>query len=459
MKTSYIKLFAAVCALSYSMSASAQALHSGYFLEGMVQRHELNAAFGGESNFVVVPAVSGLEVGVSTNFGMENFFFNRNGELHLGLSPKVSAQEFLSKLPQNNQMEIQLEVPIAGVGFRALGGFNTVSIKERTFVGASIPSSLFSFLKLGADPTTGIAQYNINNLWLQTNNYVELALGHSRKLELLEGLTYGAKVKFLFGAFGATMHLEHINIAMSQNSWNINTLGEMALSSGVQMKVDNKGNIVGVDASSLHLGGFGMGIDLGAVYTLPALPELTVSLALNDIGFISWGNMDIVRTKESFVFEGFTEIGATEAGSVEEQINGLVNELGKLIQVEELAPTSQAQSLYTTLNVGAEYSILDRKISFGLLSSTRFGTPQVYAEGMAVVNFRPLSWLQASINGSVSTYGGAMGLLINFCPNGANVFIGCDYITPSMKFSPQGIPVKGMRANLRAGVAITFGKQ
>ena len=40
------------------------------------------------------------------------------------------------------------------------------------------------------------------------------------------------------------------------------------------------------------------------------------------------------------------------------------------------------------MRIGAEYSILDNHISFGLLSTTRFGGHRTYAEGMAAVNFR-----------------------------------------------------------------------
>ena len=459
MKKSYIKSVIAACAIGCTMSASAQTLHSGYFLDGMVQRHELNAAFGGECNFVVLPAISGTQVGLSTNFGMENYFFNHNGELHTGLSPEISADQFLKGLPANNILSLELNLPITTVGFRGLGGFNTITIKERTFLDANIPSSLFSFLKLGADPATGIAKYDIDNLYINTSSYMEFALGHSRKLDALEGFSYGAKLKFLFGLLGSSLNINHIGIEMSQNQWNISTQGEFIISNMINVNIEDDGSITGVNMSNFGISGFGFGVDLGAVYTPAALPELTVSLALNDIGFNSWSNMNKYVTQENFVFEGFNKIGSTETGSLEEQLNDIVDDMGELIHIEETKPTTHTQSLRTTLNVGAEYAILDRKISFGLLSSTRFGSPTVYAEGMAVVNFRPASWFQASINGSVSTLGAAIGAVINFCPNGANIFIGCDYVTPNMKFSPQGIPVKALRANVCAGVAITFGKR
>ena len=458
MKTSYIKSLVVALIASCTMGASAQALHSSYFLDGMVERHELNPAFGGEANFIALPGLSGFNLGVSTNFGLSNFVFQKNGELVLGLSSQVSAAEFLGALPQNNQLQLELDLPILSFGFRAFGGFNTFSIKERTYLGVNVPSSIFAFLKQGADPATGIIRYDIDNLGLYTDNYLELALGHSRKLPALEGFSYGAKLKFLVGAFMSSIEMQHIGIEMSQNRWMVESQGSAALSSGLNLTYDADGNITGVNTSALRLGGYGMGVDLGAVYTPAALPNLTVSLAVNDIGFISWSQVNSTTADGSFEYTGFGTIG-TEGEGLNEQLEELLTEVSELIQMEPQAPQDQMRMLQTTLNVGAEYAILDRKISFGILSSTRFGAPYTYAEGMAVVNFRPASWFQAAINGSVSTQGSAIGALLTFCPNGANIFFGCDYVTPNMKFSAEAIPLYGTRVNLRTGIIITFGKK
>ena len=458
MKTSYIKSLVVALIASCTMGASAQALHSSYFLDGMVERHELNPAFGGEANFIALPGLSGFNLGVSTNFGLSNFVFQKNGELVLGLSSQVSAAEFLGALPQNNQLQLELDLPILSFGFRAFGGFNTFSIKERTYLGVNVPSSIFAFLKQGADPATGIIRYDIDNLGLYTDNYLELALGHSRKLPALEGFSYGAKLKFLVGAFMSSIEMQHIGIEMSQNRWMVESQGSAALSSGLNLTYDADGNITGVNTNALRLGGYGMGVDLGAVYTPAALPNLTVSLAVNDIGFISWSQVNSTTADGSFEYTGFGTIG-TEGEGLNEQLEELLTEVSELIQMEPQAPQDQMRMLQTTLNVGAEYAILDRKISFGILSSTRFGAPYTYAEGMAVVNFRPASWFQAAINGSVSTQGSAIGALLTFCPNGANIFFGCDYVTPNMKFSAEAIPLYGTRVNLRTGIIITFGKK
>lgn len=450
-----IKYCIAICLAGWTVFGSAQTLQSSYFLESMVQRHELNPAFSAKSNYVVVPVLGGSHIGVHSNVGLSDFLFQRGNELVSGLSPTVTATDFLNGLPTNSQMELTMEVPIFSIGFRALGGFNTISLKERSFIAMNVPSSLFAFLKQGQD-ANGTIRYDIDNLTFYTDNYVELALGHSRELPALEGFSYGAKVKFLIGLLGGSLSMEHIGIDFTQDRWLITSQGSAQLSSGLQYTVDEDGNIDGFEMPSYRLGGFGLGFDLGVAYTPAALPDLTVSLALNDIGFISW-EMARAVSGGTFEYTGFDEIGVSGQPEASDQIEDLLNDMISIIDIHSDGSKSRTTSLHTTLNVAAEYAILNRKISFGVLSSTRFGEPYTYAEGMAVVNFRPLSWLHLAINGSVSTYGGALGALINICPKYVNIFAGCDYISPTTKFGAQGIPVNGMNFSLRAGFAFTFG--
>lgn len=109
------------------------------------------------------------------------------------------------------------------------------------------------------------------------------------------------------------------------------------------------------------------------------------------------------------------------------------------------------------MRIGAEYSILDNHISFGLLSTTRFGGHRTYAEGMAAVNFRPLSALHITLNGSVSNMGSSVGAILNVCTPGFNLFFGTDYF--ATKYSKQFIPINHARANFCFGINFTFGKK
>ncbi len=454
--TNIFRTLVVTAVLAVTTISNAQTLHSGYFLESMVQRHEMNAAFGGEANYIMLPGFSGLQMGVHTNFGLGNYVFNRNGQLVTGLSPQVTAQEFIGQLPEMQRLGLDIDIPILSVGFRGMGGFNTIVIKERNDINLAIPSSLFAFIKTGNNTSNG-AIYDIDNLGVQVNAIGELALGHSRKLDALEGFSYGAKVKLLVGLARASLQIDHIGLSLTSDRWQATTTGSAQLSQGINMVYEN-GEFSSIELGNYNISGWGLGFDIGAAYTPAALPELTVSVGVNDLGFIKWNNMSNAIAGGTFEYKGFENIASDDA-PIKEQLDVLLDDVKELIDLQEAPAISPTYQLKTILNVGAEYAILNRKISFGLLSSTRFAGQYTYAEGMAVVNFRPLTWLHLAINGSYSTYGGALGALVNICPNGFNIFIGCDYFSPTMTFNNQMVPVNTVNANVRVGIAFPFGKR
>ena len=98
-------------------------------------------------------------------------------------------------------------------GFRAFGGFNTFDIRLRSNSSINIPYSMFNFMKSGMTNEEG-THYNIKDLAVRSNNYVELALGHSREI-LDDRLTVGAKVKFLFGGANVDARIENMDLYMS----------------------------------------------------------------------------------------------------------------------------------------------------------------------------------------------------------------------------------------------------
>jgi hypothetical protein len=227
----------------------------------------------------------------------------------------------------------------------------------------------------------------------------------------------------------------------------------------INVNIEDDGSITGVNMSNFGISGFGFGVDLGAVYTPAALPELTVSLALNDIGFNSWSNMNKYVTQENFVFEGFNKIGSTETGSLEEQLNDIVDDMGELIHIEETKPTTHTQSLRTTLNVGAEFNVLDNHIGFGVLSHTEFRPLYISSELTASVNFRPSNWFTATLSHTFCNRNapGIFGFALNLHPRGLNLFVGMDYIdTTFVRYSTSVVPKRLKSFNTYFGLGFNL---
>ena len=73
---------------------------------------------------------------------------------------------------------------------------------------------------------------------------------------------------------------------------------------------------------------------------------------------------------------------------------------------------------------------------------------------MLSANFRPTSWFNAAINGSVSNIRSSMGAVLNFHPKAVNFFIGADYLIA--KFSKQFVPVNAAKFNVGMGLSFNF---
>lgn len=448
-------------ALTLSAGVSAQTtLNSSYFMEKMTKRNQLNPALKTPNNYVSMPSLGNFYLGVNSNLGLGTFLYPRDNKLVTFLHESVPADEFLNKLTPNNTIELDMGLDLISFGFWAWGGQNTFNLALKSNTGAYLPREIFEFLKTGQE-ATGVTRYDMSNITATTSNYLELALGHAR--DITDKLSAGAKIKVLIGAAHAEARIDRMDISMSQNEWTIKQAGHLQATSLLELTTDPEtGEVTGYDFGN-HFGvaGFGLGFDLGATYEI--IDNLTLSAALTDIGFMRWNNLTRAETDpdKGFIYTGFDNIGAEDDENGDNPFDQKADQLGDdlkaLTKFYQSDTRSVSNSLRTTLRVGAEYAVLDNAISFGLLSTTRFVGYRTYAEGMAAINFRPLSALHLTVNGSVSNMGSSVGAILNICAPGFNFFVGTDYF--ATKYSKQFIPINHARANLSFGFNITFGKK
>lgn len=115
-------------------------------------------------------------------------------------------------------------------------------------------------------------------------------------------------------------------------------------------------------------------------------------MALTDIGFIHWNKNKKGETPEGeFIFNGFKHLGAEDDdegnNAFDDETDKIGDDLEALFKFKETKASSRSTWLKTTMNIGAEYAVLNNKISFGLLSSTRFSTPKTWTKLMADSQF------------------------------------------------------------------------
>lgn len=470
IKTILVSLF-----IFCAASIAAQGLRSSYFMEGMTYRHQLNPAFMGESNYINLPffALSNFNLGTQANIGLNDFIYkyNKNGYKNTTfMNPDISNDQFLSNLHQNNHLNVNASLPILAFGFRGFNGFNTFEIGVRSNTSFNLPYDLFDFMKTGMSSASG-TRYNIKDLTIRTNNYVELALGHSHEI-IKDRLTIGAKVKFLVGGANADAKIKDMDIYMSEDKWQINADGnvEGSLKGGYFTSKDpnehGQREVDGFEIESPGIGGYGIGFDLGAVYKMDDYVEgLTLSAALLDLGFIRWNNGLKAKMQNSYTFDGFKNPvavdpeGDNDPGDIDNQIDQIGDDLEDFIKLyDDGTTTSRTTKLATTMNIGAEYALpYYKKLRFGLLSSTHFNKPFTWTEARVSANVAPLSWFEASVNYAVGSFGSSLGWVLNFHPGGFNFFIGTDHMIT--RVTPQYVPVGNANASVNLGFNITWGKK
>lgn len=455
----HIASIALAVVLSAGVSAQTT-LNSSYFMEKMTKRNQLNPALKTPNNYVSMPSLGNFYLGINSNLGLGTFLYPRDNKLVTFLHESVPADEFLNKLTPNNTIELDMGLDLISFGFWAWGGQNTFNLALKSNTGAYLPKEIFQFLKTGQE-ATGVTRYDMSNITATTSNYLELALGHAR--DITDKLSAGAKIKVLIGAAHAEARIDRMDISMSQNEWTIKQAGHLQATSLLELTTDPEtGEVTDYKVgNNFGLAGFGLGFDLGATYKL--IDNLTLSAALTDIGFMRWNNLSRAETDpdKGFIYTGFDNIGAEDDENGDNPFDQKADQLGEdlkaLTKFYKTDTQSVSNSLRTTLRVGAEYAVLDNAISFGLLSTTRFVGYRTYAEGMAAINFRPLSALHLTVNGSVSNMGSSVGAILNICAPGFNFFIGTDYF--ATQYSKQFIPINHARANFSFGFNITFGKK
>ena len=453
-----IKFTFATALLFAAGTTQAQELRASYFTSVANTRHQINPALLDQSYGTLL---GNINIGTTGNVGLSNFVYKLNGNPEYNLttfmSPTVSAKEFLGNLDSKNRLGVHINTNIMGAAFKAFGGMNLVELNLRSNTQLNLPYELFSFMKeAGAHE-----RYSISDLGARTQNYLELAFGHSRSIT--DQLTIGAKLKFLFGLAYADLNVNNLDITMNDDQWVLE--GDARLNTAIlssEFKIDDTPNentkpgmnkVEGLDDISFGMPGFGMAIDLGATYKL--MDGLTLSGSITDLGFISWsGNQAISADKWNF--DGFKDpihVEGSDPNSQKlgDQFESIGDDLERMFSVYDNGKKSVVQGLAATINLGAEYEMpFYRKLKAGFLYSSRIEGIYSYHMGMLSANVRPLNWLEASINTSVSSTGWAWGGLLRL----KNFYIGSDRILG--KVNKQFIPMNDFNCNVTFGYCYTF---
>lgn len=451
-----IKSVAAVLAISVASVASAQNLQSAYFTDGYLYRYQSNPAFDNERNFIAMPALGNLNLGVKGTLSLDDVLYNVDGKTTTFLNPAVDANEFLNAIGDNSRFGSDFKVGILAAGFNAFKGYNTISLNVRGNLNSRIPTTFMRLLKEGVQNKT----YDISDLSMHADAYAELALGYSHKIN--EKLRIGGALKFLVGAGNVDAQFDQAHLTLGENSWDIVVEGQLQSSiKNLAYKHDINNNtkheyVDGMDIDEFGVNGFGVAVDLGAEYKLNN--DWSFSAAVLDLGFINWSNNMLASTNgvKSFTTDSYTfNVDDEAANNFDDELDLMRDDLTALYELEDMGDQgARSKMLAATINVAAQYTLpVYRNLKFGLLNTTRLQGDYTWTEFRLSANVNPVKAFSAGANFAAGTYGCAFGWVMNVNVPGFNFFVGMDHLIT--KLSKQGVPLTS-KADLSLGINFPF---
>ena len=475
MNATYMKRICLTTLLVAGTLVSFGQTRTGYFMRNTPQRYSINPAQAPEKGYLGLPFIGGLDFEYNSNsslFTAEQLIYKdaTTGTKYLfynaPASTGFSSTEFLNGIEDDNMISTNIGFNIVNLGFWTKIGFFSLDMNLKTAMNMSVSKGLFAFMLDGMNDNGTPSSYNFG-MRSTMASYLETALGYSRPIN--EEWSVGGKLKFYNGLAAADINYDKINATLSGDKWMITTEGTVDVAmSGAKFEVDDEGTvnangdypIDGIDNDGFKPSGFGMGVDLGVEYKPKAVEDLTLSFAVNDLGFISWSKSNVISadSKGTFTHDGFENLlDDDNSKSVKDQISDMGDDLKEVFMPYEAESRSMSTGLTTKIHLGGEYDFFQKQLTVGLLSSTYINDIRTIQEITTAATYTPIKWfsLAASyswVNSGFKTIGWALSLNPN---SGARFFLASDYMIG--KINPQGMPISRKNMNMSMGISFTLG--
>jgi hypothetical protein len=450
-------------------------------MQGIPERNVYNPAFQSPYDlYIDLPVMPNFQLGVGNNSLIFNdVIFSKNDTTMTFLHPSAMKERnnFYKALHNTTRINTDFALNVLGFGFRSGKSYFTFGISQKIDAGIYLPKDIFNLLLFGTGEST---KFDLSKLGVNVTAYMEVGLGYSRPIN--DKLTVGGKLKYLIGEANIQTKIKKFELNAGLDKWVVNGSGTINASlpeivdreklfkqasndpDKEVLDFENIGNAINddFDFNDLKIGNlfqnYGFGIDLGATYQL--LPQLQLSAAITDLGFINWNNNTInTSIAQEYTFEGVEYILGESEDEISDRLGEEFEKFNDLfINDNEKGAKGKAYTTFlsTRLNLGAEYNILNDKIGFGLLSSTLFTNKSAFMDLTASANFRPANWIQPTVSysildGKFNTIGFGAQLKVGMF----NMYIAIDKIP--LSFTSDYIPTHLTGTNVQMGMVWAFG--
>ena len=432
----------------FALSASAQ-LRTAYFMDGSYLRTDMNPALIPDRGYFTLPVIGGFDLGLNNNFlSVDNFIYSRDGQTVTALDSRVQLSEFTDKLPEKAKLDFNTQINLLSAGFSTRKIFWNFGANLRMNVDMTTDKTLFYAVK-----NIGNGNYNLSTVGVEANAYGEVYVGAC--MPIFDWLRVGARAKGLIGLANLNCTLSNGYFSVGQTEIAASLRGDIrsaGLMSNSDYTVGAQGEIGDMLATSPQMNNMrngGFAVDLGAEARL-LMDRLRVSIGITDLGFISWS--------EEAASAGTVGFDLKYRGI---DLNAGELYLDKSSNVATTAPVGYTRRLNTTLNIGAEYNILNDWIAFGVLSHTEFRQLYVLSELTLSANFRIGDHFTTTLSHTLCgrNRAGIFGFALNVHTAGLNLFLGTDYIDTTYVLAGDMVAPKYQKSlNYYFGLGFNLGQ-
>lgn len=471
-------------------AANAQEVNTLFFLENAPMRHLINPALQpvsqGYVNFTPLGYTS-ISIG-NNSLTMSDVVYNKDGKTITALYPGEDRQAFLRKFRKNTLEQFSTTLDLLSFGWRHKEkGYIHINIMQRIDAGVNTPKSMINYLIGGA--ATNLEGRNYMDMTAMSAGfqaYTEIGGGYSYQIN--DQWTVGGKLKFLMGDAYGLMDYNDLCVEGDAEQWHMHGKGSLyfagplnwnSLPNFLSFEWFKKGEFDwdkimpgGLFTNYLIPSGYGAAIDLG--FTYKPHPQVQISAALNDLGFIYWNKGIKYDIATDTIFDGVGEFTYNDyVDPVTNKFNtdSLLEDVGNraldlLSNIHGNRSTSKgfARMITTRLNVGVDANFCKNKLGLGVLSSTKLYHGNLYTELTIGGAIRPCNWFNLALsyslvnNGKYSNIGAGLSIMPY---DGINLTLAADYIPTSYASVTDGgsysIPYKSKGVNIALGFSIVWG--
>ena len=373
-----------------------------YNMTDIPQSNQVNPSMTQTNRFYIgIPLLSSIHLHhQNTVFNPFHLFSLENG------LTTVRTTHFTDRVGKYNTVGMDVSTELLSFGFRQKKNYFSFSVKDRISGSVHFPKDLLRF------PITGNGRFDqldnnsldFTDLAVDADHYAEIALGWQRQIK--EKWSVGLRLKYLKG-------YQNIRTSNSNVLWTTDPItydwtftGEMnVMTSGIDQYLDSnsvvsQGNLFSSKKNN------GVGVDLGATYSMNE--KLDLSFSLIDFGFIKWktDNRNYTSTNGEFVFTGLQLTAdiygadSTLTDSLEalgdELVADLENNFG-YTENRDVYKTSLRSRLYLNANYKL-YKASKTSGTLGLTAQGKFRNKRVHPSISLAYYQKVGQWMSASIS-------------------------------------------------------------